>query len=129
MEQETFEIYGIDHVQIAMPPGEEAKVRAFYGAILGLREVSKPAVLAGRGGVWFEQGSLKLHLGVEQDFQSARKAHPALLVHGLTVLTERCRQAGYSVSSDVALAGYERFHVIDPFGNRIELMERQRSED
>ena len=124
MDTNTIEIYGIDHVQIAMPPGEEAQARAFYGDILGLREVPKPAVLAGRGGVWFEQGTLKLHLGVEHDFQPARKAHPALLVHGLIDLGERCRQAGYSVSSDVALAGYERLHVIDPFGNRIELMER-----
>lgn len=124
MHTDEYEIYGIDHVQLAMPSGEEAQVRAFYGDVLGLREVAKPEILAGRGGVWYEQGALKLHLGVEQDFQPARKAHPALLVHGLTALIERCRQAGYSVSSDVALAGYERFHVIDPFGNRLELMER-----
>lgn len=116
-------IYAIDHVQIAMPPGQEAAARAFYTAILGLREVAKPPELAGRGGVWFQEGDLKLHLGVEADFRPARKAHPAFLVRGLDELVGRCREAGCEVRRDVPLPGTRRVHVFDPFGNRIELME------
>jgi catechol 2,3-dioxygenase-like lactoylglutathione lyase family enzyme len=73
--------------------------------------------------VWFEDGALKIHLGVEKDFRPAKKAHPALLVEGLSELVERLRAAGYEVLSDEPLAGYERVYVSDPFGNRIELME------
>lgn len=116
-------IYAIDHVQIAMPPGGEDSARAFYAGILGLQEVSKPPVLAARGGAWFQAGDLKLHLGVEADFRPARKAHPAFLVRGLETLARRCQEAGYEVRADVPLPGTRRVHVFDPFGNRIELME------
>ena len=116
-------IYGLDHVQIAMPAGEEAAARAFYGAVLGMTEVPKPANLAKRGGVWFEAGSLKLHLGVEPDFRPARKAHPALLVRDLAQLMERCREAGVEPTTDEPREGYERCYITDPFGNRIELLE------
>jgi len=117
-------IYALDHVQLAMPPGEEDRARAFYRDVLGLVEVPKPAALAARGGVWLEAGSLKLHLGVEQNFRPARKAHPALLVHDLPALIERCQSAGYATTSDIPIEGYDRVHVADPFGNRIELLER-----
>lgn len=113
----------IDHIQIAMPPAGEDKARSFYGGVLGLPEVPKPSNLAKRGGVWFQRDDLKLHLGVEQEFRPARKAHPAFLVEGLDQLVERCQAAGYDVSADEPLAGYERVYVADPFGNRIELME------
>lgn len=117
-------IYALDHVQLAMPPGEEARARAFYRDVLGLPEVPKPADLAKRGGVWFTAGTWQLHLGVEQDFRPARKAHPALLVHDLPTLVERCEAAGYVSTTDVPLEGYDRVYVNDPFGNRIELIER-----
>jgi catechol 2,3-dioxygenase-like lactoylglutathione lyase family enzyme len=70
----------IDHVQLAMPSGREAEARAFYEGVLGIPEVSKPPNLAKRGGCWFVRDALKVHLGVENDFRPARKAHPALLV-------------------------------------------------
>jgi catechol 2,3-dioxygenase-like lactoylglutathione lyase family enzyme len=114
----------IDHVQLAMPPGEEEKARLFYGNILGLPEVPKPPNLARRGGVWFQQGKVKVHLGVEQEFRPARKAHPAFLVEELHIFVERCQQAGYPVTRDEPLVGYQRVYVTDPFGNRIELLER-----
>ncbi|HEY6331742.1 MAG TPA: VOC family protein [Blastocatellia bacterium] len=117
------EIYSIDHVQLAMPPGEEARAREFYVGLLGLTEVPKPPVLAKRGGCWFEHGQVKIHLGIESDFRAAKKAHPALLVRGLDELTDRCRQAGCKVTPDHELEGYNRAYVEDPFGNRIELME------
>lgn len=116
-------IVGIEHVQLAMPEGHEAEARAFYAGLLGIPEVPKPAELARRGGAWFENGSVKLHLGVERDFRPARKAHPALLVRDLRALVERLRQAGVEVDED-ALPGYFRVYIADPFGNRIELMER-----
>jgi len=116
-------IIGIDHVQLAIPAGTEAAARRFYADVLGLEEMSKPPALADRGGLWFRCGGAGLHLGVDPDFQPARKAHPALRVRGLTALIVRCVNAGHPVERDVPLPGLERVHVSDPFGNRIELIE------
>jgi catechol 2,3-dioxygenase-like lactoylglutathione lyase family enzyme len=116
-------IVGIDHVQLAMPAGDESKAREFYSGLLGIPEVSKPAALAGRGGVWFQHGPVKIHLGVERDFRPTRKAHPALLVSDLPALVRRLGEAGIAVVEDEALPGYQRVYVSDPFGNRLELME------
>lgn len=113
----------IEHVQLAMPPGGEDLARRFYVGLLGLEERQKPPALAVRGGCWFENGAVKLHLGVEADFRPARKAHPALLVDGLDALAERLRAAGCTVRDDELLEGYDRIYIDDPFGNRIELME------
>lgn len=116
-------ILALDHVQLAMPKGREAEARAFYQALLGIPEAPKPPHLATRGGCWFEHGALKLHLGVEQDFRPARKAHPALLVRDLTALRAKLDAAGHPTSEDQPLPGYHRCYVDDPFGNRIELMQ------
>ena len=118
------EIVALDHVQLAMPPGQEDVARAFYCGLLGMDEQAKPAVLNGRGGLWLRAGACHLHLGVEQDFRPARKAHPALLVRGLAALARSCAEAGVEVKHDEALPGIERIFVADPFGNRIELLER-----
>jgi catechol 2,3-dioxygenase-like lactoylglutathione lyase family enzyme len=115
-------ILAIEHVQLAMPPGGEGDARAFYAGLLGIPEVPKPPELAKRGGVWFEAGALKIHLGVEADFRPARKAHPALLVGDLRALVDRLRAAGVDVRDD-PLDGHYRVYVADPFGNRIELLE------
>jgi catechol 2,3-dioxygenase-like lactoylglutathione lyase family enzyme len=107
-----------------MPTGEEEAAVRFYGAILGLTQVDKPPELAPRGGVWFRDGELEVHLGVEEpEFMPARKAHPAFLVRNLATLRERIETAGYRVTDDVPLEGFHRCHVRDPFGNRIELVE------
>ena len=120
----TYAITGIHHIQLAMPPDEEEAGRTFYGDLLGLPEVPKPSELAPRGGLWFRSGSLEVHLGVErEDFTPARKAHPAFIVTGLDTLRERLEIAGYRIDEDVQLEGYRRFHVRDPFGNRLELVE------
>ncbi|WP_243027615.1 VOC family protein [Thermus albus] len=117
-------ILAIDHVQIAMPPGGEERARAFYRGVLGLSEVPKPANLAHRGGVWFEEGPVRIHLGVEEEFRPARKAHVALVTDDLAAVVARCQQAGYPVFSDQPpLEGYRRVHILDPFGNRLEIME------
>lgn len=113
----------LEHVQLAMPAGGEHLARAFYRDALGIPEIPKPPHLAKRGGCWFERGDLKIHLGVEEDFRPARKAHPALLVEDLHRLAERLKSLGYVVGNDVPLEKYYRIHVDDPFGNRIELME------
>jgi catechol 2,3-dioxygenase-like lactoylglutathione lyase family enzyme len=120
----TYAITGLHHVQLAMPPGEEDAARAFYGDLLGMTEVPKPTELAPRGGLWFRDGALEVHLGVEREgFTPARKAHPAFLVEGLDELRARLGEAGYRIDDDVPLQGYRRFHVRDPFGNRLELLE------
>ena len=117
-------IIGIDHVQIAMPPGEEDLARAFYANTLGLREVPKPSDMAKRGGCWFTGGGAQIHLGVEQGFVPAKKAHPALLVDDLAEFRARLAEAGVASSDGGPLAGYVRADIHDPFGNRIELMQR-----
>ena len=116
-------IVAIEHVQLAMPEGMEQAARDFYQGLLGIPEVPKPAQLARRGGVWFELGALKVHLGVEKDFRPARKAHPAFLVRDLPTLIERLERHNIPVTHDDGMPGYLRVYVADPFGNRIELME------
>jgi catechol 2,3-dioxygenase-like lactoylglutathione lyase family enzyme len=116
-------VTGIDHVQLAMPQGKEAEARAFYEDVLGIPEMQKPDNLAARGGCWFVRGALKVHLGVEQDFRPARKAHPAFVVEDLASLKARIAAAGFAWKTDEPLEGYDRMYVDDPFGNRIELME------
>src|SRR4051794_23993204 len=124
-------VVGLDHVQIAAPPGCEADARRFYGGLLGLVELEKPAALAARGGAWFALGDgRQLHVGVEADFAPARKAHPALRVGAgsLEVLAQRLVEAGCEIHWDDALPGVARFYVDDPWGNRLELLATARSE-
>ena len=117
------EIEGIEHIQLAMPAGQEDTARGFYSGLLEIPEVPKPADLAKRGGVWFESGRVKVHLGVDPDFRSARKAHPGLLVRNLRELVRKLRVAGIEVIEAEPLSGWEHVYIADPFGNRIELME------
>ena len=120
-------ILGIDHVQIAMPAGEEEKARAFFINLLGFHEIPKPPELINRGGAWFKAGNVQLHLGVEADFRPARKAHPAFLVDDLSRLIAKVQSAGFETdTTQPPLDGYKRAHIFDPFGNRIELMEKTR---
>ena len=113
----------LDHILLAMPAGRESDARKFYQGILGIPETIKPGNLAARGGCWFEDGELKIHLGVEKNFAPARKAHPAFIVDDLAGLEATLVKAGYAVSHDAPLEGYDRIFVDDPFGNRIELMQ------
>ena len=118
-------VVAIDHVQIAMPRGGEASAQDFYEGLLGLRRVPKPPYLERRGGCWFENEHVKIHVGVDAEFRPARKAHPALVVEGLDHLVERLRAAGVggvTVHDDEPLGGHIRACVDDPFGNRIELL-------
>jgi catechol 2,3-dioxygenase-like lactoylglutathione lyase family enzyme len=117
-------ILALDHVQVAIPAGGEDVARAFYASLLGMTEVVKPAALAARGGCWFSAGSAVLHLGVEEPFAPARKAHPAFLVAELELLGDRLAGAGYDcVRADAEIPGVRRFHTFDPFGNRIEFQQ------
>jgi len=116
-------VVGIDHIQLAMPVGGEERARGFYRDLLQLPEKEKPPHLVTRGGVWFERGGLKVHLGADKEFRPARKAHPGLLVQGLATLADRLRRAGHPVIEDEPLPGYRHIYTEDPFGNRIELLE------
>lgn len=116
-------ITALDHVQLAMPAGEEAAAVAFYGGVLGLSRVEKPSVLAGRGGCWFEGPGLAVHLGVEANFRPARKAHPAFLVDDLDATERTLRDAGAEIDVGAQLPDSRRFHASDPFGNRLEFIQ------
>jgi len=116
-------IDGLDHVQLAMPPGGEERARAYFGGLLGLAELEKPAVLAGRGGAWFGlPDGRQIHLGIEEPFRPNEKAHPAFASGALDGLARRLEEGGYAVWWDGALAPRRRFYGEDPFGNRIELI-------
>jgi hypothetical protein len=106
-----------------MPPGGEADAEAFYAGLLGIHRVAKPLHLAVRGGCWFEQGPLRVHLGVEDPFRPARKAHPALVVDALDELAQRLAAAGHPTREESGVDGFRQRYVDDPFGNRIELLE------
>ena len=112
----------LDHVQLAIPRGGEAVARRFYGELLGLVEVPKPPALAVRGGCWFDSGDVKIHLGVEDDFRPARKAHPALRCRDYAGLLARLAAAGVEARPAEEVPGVRRCHIDDPFGNRIELV-------
>ncbi len=112
----------IDHVQLAMPLGEEDRARTFYRDLLGMTEIAKPLELAKRGGCWFESGNVQIHLGVEVDFRPAQKAHPAFRCANYASLLERLRNAGIEVTEPGDIPGIQRCHIHDCFGNRIELI-------
>lgn len=116
-------IKGIDHVQLAVPRGEEAQARWFYGRLLGLREVVKPEPLVSRGGAWFEGPGTIVHLGVQDNFIPAAKAHPAFIVSNLGALRLALQEAGIEITPDDILPDVFRFYAKDPFGNRIEFLQ------
>jgi catechol 2,3-dioxygenase-like lactoylglutathione lyase family enzyme len=117
-------VLGLDHVQLTAPAGCEEEARRFYGDLLGLEELDKPAALRARGGAWFACGPQQLHVGVETEFRPARKAHPALAVAAAALdgLAGRLAAAGTEVTWDHALPGVRRCYVADPWGNRLELV-------
>jgi catechol 2,3-dioxygenase-like lactoylglutathione lyase family enzyme len=112
----------IDHVQLAMPAGQEAVARAFFCDVLGMAEIPKPTELAKRGGCWFQRGNVQIHLGVEADFRPAKKAHPALRCKNYDVLLTNLAAAGIHAEEVSDIPGVRRCHIHDPFGNRIELV-------
>jgi catechol 2,3-dioxygenase-like lactoylglutathione lyase family enzyme len=116
-------IVGLDHVQVSITPAGEDAARHFYGEVLGMPEVPKPATLAGRGGVWFACGAQQLHCGVEDTVAPSRR-HPALRTDDLEALRARLLAAGFPIRTDAELPGYRRFYTEDPFGNRLECIEK-----
>lgn len=120
-------ILSIDHVQLAMPKGGEDLARTFYRDVLGMIEVPKREGLAKLGGCWFASGEAQVHLGIEEDFRPAKKAHPALVVEGLDDILAKCDKTGGVSKTDAEIGGRRRVHVFDPFGNRLELIEAKRT--
>lgn len=118
-----FALLPIHHVQLAIPRGGEQQSRSFWGDVLGMQELDKPLVLAARGGCWFRGGDVEVHLGVEEPFAPARKAHPGLLVAGLPELARQLERAGSPVVWDADFPGHDRFYSADPFGNRLEFLQ------
>jgi hypothetical protein len=116
-------IVGLDHIQLAMPPGQENVADGFYCDVLGFQRMTKPSYLEKRGGRWYVSNGVQVHLGVEQAFAPARKAHPGLVVYNLRRLKERLEAAGIAIVWDTQISGFERFYASDPFGNRLEFMQ------
>jgi catechol 2,3-dioxygenase-like lactoylglutathione lyase family enzyme len=113
----------LDHVQLCVPPGAEGTAREFYGALLGLREIEKPAPLRANGGLWFEVADIQLHIGVERD-QTKSKRHPAFEVENIEAVRRYLETNGVRTKDEISVAGLERFSFFDPFDNRIELLEK-----
>jgi len=116
--------YRLHHVQIAAPPGSEASARAFFVGILGMTELPKPPNLAHRGGIWLELAGCQLHVGIEAEFRPAEKAHPAFETDQLDELRHRLKAHGVETWDDESLPKHRRFYTHDPFGNRLEFVER-----
>ena len=116
-------VLSIDHIQIAAPEGCEPAAREFYGELLGLPEIEKPSPLRERGGCWFQCGSQQLHVGVENPFQPAKKAHPAFAVSNLDALRSLLHSRSIETIDDTTLRGTRRFYASDPWGNRLEFLE------
>jgi catechol 2,3-dioxygenase-like lactoylglutathione lyase family enzyme len=113
----------IDHVQIAAPKGCEAEARKFFGILLGLEEIQKPESLRSRGGCWFSVGSRQLHIGVEEPFHAAAKAHPAFAVGDIENVFSILAETGVVCVWDKEVPGLRRFYTLDPWGNRLEFTE------
>ncbi|GIN83618.1 glyoxalase [Heyndrickxia sporothermodurans] len=119
----SFHFQGIDHVQVAAPKDCEGKARDFYGRVLRLEEIPKPENLIGRGGCWFQCGHQEIHIGVEENFVPAKKAHPGLIVKNIHVLKKILLQENIKIQEEPPIEGRTRLHVYDPFGNRLEFLE------
>jgi catechol 2,3-dioxygenase-like lactoylglutathione lyase family enzyme len=118
----------LHHVQVSCPRGGEAAARVFYGAVLGLAEVEKPSTLVGRGGVWFRGEAYELHVGIEEHFSAATRAHPAFAVEDINQVADRVRLAGHPIRWDNELPGYRRFYTRDAAGNRVEILTERQAE-
>ena len=116
-------IVALDHVQLAAPPGSEDQLRGYYVGILGMTEIRKPPLLAARGGCWFQIGPVQIHVGIEDPFTPAKKAHPALRVTGIHAHAKQIAALGAPVIWDYDLPGHHRYYSHDPVGNRIEFLE------
>lgn len=119
----SFIIKTIAHIQLAAPKGSEEAARRFFNGILGFEEVEKPEELKKRGGVWFAFAQYQIHIGIEEPFSPAKKAHPAFEVQNIDELRTHLLSNGIDVKEDNKLPGVRRFFISDPFGNRIEFLE------
>ncbi len=119
-------IIRLHHAQITIPAGAEKEARRFYCGVLGLVEIAKPPSLAGRGGFWLQLGDVHIHVGTEDGVErAATKAHHAYEVANLATWRVRLAEAGCTLLEGIPIPGYDRFETRDPFGNRIELIERR----
>ncbi|NBI29252.1 VOC family protein [Chengkuizengella marina] len=119
-----YQFLHIDHVQLAAPKDSEDQARQFYGNVLGMKEKPKPEKLKIRGGVWFQCGIHQVHIGIQENFQPAKKAHPAIEVKHVIELGEHLKKHGLEVKEDYEIEGVKRFFINDPFGNRLEFLEK-----
>lgn len=120
-------IIALHHVQLAMPAGGEDEARSFYGKLLDLSERPKPEMLQNRGGCWFEDGPVRVHLGVDSNFRPAQRAHPCFQVSEFAALLDKLGDAGHNITHCEKIDDLARFFVDDPFGNRVEIIAMEKS--
>ena len=121
----SFTFTRIDHVQLAAPRGSEDQARAFFVGVLGLTEIEKPATLNKKGGAWFQLANYQIHIGIEEPFLPARKAHPAFEIENLEGFKDHLSKHQIEFKEDDELPGADRIYLEDPFGNRMEILEWQ----
>ncbi|MCU9614704.1 VOC family protein [Caldibacillus lycopersici] len=121
----NFSIDSIDHVQLAAPNGCEVEAREFYSNLLGLQEIEKPQALKKKGGVWFSLGTTQIHIGVEEPFIPAKKAHPAFKMYNLAAFQAFLKENDVPFTIDLEIPDVKRIFIYDPFGNRVEILEKK----
>lgn len=119
----VFTFKSIDHIQLAAPKGSEPIAKQFFGELLGFQEIVKPENLRKRGGVWFQFGNYQIHIGIEEPFIPAKKAHPAFEIENIEALKTHLTNNKVPFIVDEDLPGANRIYIHDPFGNRIEILE------
>lgn len=115
-------ITGYNHAMITVPPACDDKVRKFYGVLLGLAEIPVPPALQGRGLIWFAVGNRELHVGIEDGVNRNTRAHLAYEVNDMAAMRSRLKNAGIEMIEQPKIERYDRVHIHDPFGNRVELI-------
>ena len=119
-------VIGVHHAQITIPKNAETEARKFYCDFLGLKEIAKPESLRARGGFWLNVGDFQVHVGTENDFDRTQtKAHVAYLVEDLNGWRASLENFGLKIIDGVPIPEYNRFEFRDPFGNRVEFLEKQ----
>jgi catechol 2,3-dioxygenase-like lactoylglutathione lyase family enzyme len=120
-------LLNVDHAQITIPPGAEEQAKAFYCGVLGLPELAKPEVLQGRGGFWLKLDGFQIHIGIDKyTDRTMTKAHLAYAVDNLPDWRERLVDEGIEIIDGIQIPNFRRFEFRDPFGNRVEFLERMR---
>lgn len=113
----------LDHIQICIPKGKETEARQFYTGIIGLTEIPKPKELIPNGGLWYQIADTQFHIGTENE-NNKSKQHPAFEITDIQKARTYLENHGIEIREEIQISGQIRFSFRDPFGNRIELLQK-----